>query len=325
MKTLQCVLGAGAVCGMGLGVWAQPAEPPADSSPLVEEQAVDVMDDDDTPPGVRFVFDAGTTHQFSTGLDDAGDFAVSRFFTVAGVRAPIDERFTVTGRVLYSLSHYDFDGVARFGGSDPWENVHTLALNANLSYQIDDAWSVFGGPILTFSGEGDADIEDTFTGGGVVGATWTPTNNLRLGMGVTVTSQLEDDVSVFPLIVLNWRFADQWTLRSATLDAGSIGGGGLELAYELTDHWTLAGGAVYQSGRFRLDDEGFAPDGIGENSRVPLYLRATWNPSRQVGVSILGGITVGGELTIEDDNGDRLFQEDYDPAPFAGVNVVLRF
>lgn len=324
MKTMLPILLATGVClAVDSGLSAQETPPESEASALIDPRGNN--EDEDIPPGVRISVDAGTTHQFSTGIDSAGDFSLTRFFSAVSVRVPLEERWTVTGRLLYDLSHYNFDGVERFGGRDPWTDIHTLALNATISYQVDSAWSVFGGPILIFSGESNADVEDTISGGGVLGATWSPRKDLRLGLGVTVVSALEDDVQVFPLILLNWRFAEQWTLRSATLDAGAIGGGGLEVAHHLTDQWTLAAGVVFQSARFRLDDRGFAPEGVGENRRVPIFLRAAWNPSRQVGLSVLGGVTVGGELTIEDRDGNRLFREDYDPSPFVGVNLVLRF
>jgi hypothetical protein len=42
-------------------------------------------------------------------------------------------------------------------------------------------------------------------------------------------------------------------------------------------------------------------------------------------VSLLGGVALGGELQVEDRNGDHLFTEDYDAAPFVGARVSWQF
>lgn len=312
-------------------MWSQvAAAQEIDGSPaaLVTEADLQPAEPDprDELRSLRITFDAGTFHQFDTDIDDAGSFSKTRGFLAAGLSTPLADKLLLRTAVTYDLSHWNFDDVTRFGGNDPWENIHTFNWAATLHYEIDETWSVFGGPLINISGESDADVEDSITGGGAIGATWRASDNLSISLGFTITSELEDDTRFFPLILINWEFAPAWALRTASLDAGSSGGGGIEIAHEIAEPLTLAAGVGYLRNRYRLDDDpGFAPDGIGENSRIPLFLRATYRPAANISLSALGGFILGGELVIEDRDGSQLFEEDYDPAAFLGLNLRVRF
>ena len=78
--------------------------------------------------------------------------------------------------------------------------------------------------------------------------------------------------------------------------------------------WELGLGIAYQKRRFRLDDHrnpsgrprSVAPgngdpnrDGVGQETSVPIYVRARWAPSKTAFVDVYGGVTVGGEVRLE--------------------------
>ena len=60
-------------------------------------------------------------------------------------------------------------------------------------------------------------------------------------------------------------------------------GGGLEVAYDLNDSTVLAVGGAYQASRFRLDDDGFAAGGIGENAGGHHHRRDTGKQTAWLG------------------------------------------
>ena len=88
----------------------------------------------------------------------------------------------------------------------------------------------------------------------------------------------------------------------------------------------LAGGAQYQESRFRLsEDDGPARDGVGEDTFVPVYVKVTWQACKNAAFELLGGVSAGGELRLEDRKGHKISDEDYDPAALFGVRAVLTF
>ena len=84
-------------------------------------------------------------------------------------------------------------------------------------------------------------------------------------------------------------------------------------------------GEEYESLRFRLDDKGSAPDGVGEDRSVPVYLSATYSHGRDLQISAIGGVELNGELRLEDSQGRRLARDNYETAPFLGATFNVRF
>jgi hypothetical protein len=105
----------------------------------------------------------------------------------------------------------------------------------------------------------------------------------------------------------------------------STRGPGLSLVWDASELWSFSLGGRYEKERFRLDDGGIAPDGIGQETSVPLYLGITRSFGRTASFSVIAGAKLGGRLRLEDEYGDLLEQSDYDTAPFAGATFDVRF
>lgn len=287
------------------------------------------LDPDPVKPGSPrqkpFIVNVRGEYQFDTGIDTAGDFGVVRIHGGAGMRFPISDRFGMAVGGGYTFAGYDFDSDAAFGGGEPWENIHTFQATVLASYSIDPTWSVFGGGVLALSGEDDADAGDSMTGGGMIGAGYRASERLSVRLGVSVNSQIEDDVSIMPVVLVNWTIDEHWNLRVGSLDTGAVDAIGAGLTYKLSDQWSLGGQLGWVHSRFRLDDSGFAPDGVGQDERAKGLLVLRWDASESLTLGVFGGVAFGGELRIEDEDGDRLFKEDYDATPFAGARLVWRF
>lgn len=260
---------------------------------------------------VRYNLSAGVSHLFDADIDDGGDFSLTRFNLNGSVWHRYDFGLSVSASLGYGLDAYDFSGDDGFG--DPWDEVHTVPIRLAVGYPLNREWRVFGGPLLSFSAEGGADWGDAFTAGGMAGMGWRPSDTFHLSFGVVVLDQIEDDVVVFPTIGFDWDFQDDWTLRSGVFDVGSRGGYGLELAWDATEKLELALGGQFQTRRFRLDDDGVAPDGIGEHFYYPVYLRGTWSATERLDAYLIAGAVLGGELTLEDEDGHKISDEDHDP------------
>jgi hypothetical protein len=84
-------------------------------------------------------------------------------------------------------------------------------------------------------------------------------------------------------------------------------------------------GLLYNQRRFRLDDSGPAPHGVGEDNNLSLRLRLGWDITPQISLALLGGVALGGEVQLDDRNGNRINKQDYDPAPYIGLRLVGGF
>jgi hypothetical protein len=279
----------------------------------------------DGPRPTPFLLHARAEYQFDSGIDSAGDFNVIRAMGGAGFAFPIGDRFGMALGGGFGYKGYDFESAPVFGGSEPWENIYTTILSALAGFKIDDQWSVFGGGIFSLSAEEGADFGSSFTGGGVIGAGYRASPDFVVRLGVSVVSQIEDDVAVLPVVQLDWRITDRWRARAGSLDTGATDVIGAGLTYKLTEQWSIGGRIGYARDRFRLDDSGFAPEGVGQDDRFKATLSVTWRPTDTFELGLIGGMAFGGELRIEDEDGDRLFKEDYDPAAVVGARMAFRF
>src|SRR5690606_33881520 len=104
----------------------------------------------ETPPvetedHVRFHFGAGAIHQLDTDVDGGGDFSVTRFNGIFNAESKLEEDLDLSVRLTYALDSYDFSDVGAIGGgfSEPWDDIHTAAAGALLSWQVDHRWTIF--------------------------------------------------------------------------------------------------------------------------------------------------------------------------------------
>jgi hypothetical protein len=234
------------------------------------------------------------------------------------------QRRRVSFAAAFGRDRYDFSGNADFSGSRPWKRINRLRFSVPVNWAVDDHWTLFFLPTLRFYGESGADLGDSATGGGLAGFSYRFSDRLTLGPGLGVLSRLEDSVNVFPILIIDWEITDRLSLKTGR-GLGATQGPGLALSYRASDAWSLALGGRYESLRFRLDDSGPAPDGVGEDRSFPLYLSATYNRGRDLQLSVIGGVELGGTLRVEDSRGRRITKQDYDTAPFLGLSFNFRF
>jgi hypothetical protein len=246
----------------------------------------------------------GYVHQFDSDLDGGGTFDVDGFFLQGGVSYSMGPRRRVSFSVGAGNDRYDFSDDFGFA-EKPWDRIDQLRLSVPVTWAFDEQWTLFAVPTLRFYGESGASTGDSATGGALAGVSYRFSDTLTIGPGLGVLSQLEDSASVFPILIVDWKITDRISLETGR-GLGATRGPGLNLDYRLSDSWSFGLGARYESLRFRLDDKGAAPGGVGEDSSIPVYLIATYSRGRDLQVSAIAGVDLNGELRLEDSEGRRL-------------------
>ena len=193
----------------------------------------------------------------------------------------------------------------------------------DLGYAFDSDLQVGVSPLFGWAFESGAKTSDALTYGAILAATKVFSPSLMLGAGVGIVRQI-DDTKVFPFLIVNWQIDDRWRLGNP-FPAGPAGGAGLELTYAPDDRWEFAGGGAKRSTRYRLDETGIAPGGIGENRFFPLFARVVAQLRRADQSRFLRGRCTGrppeaGGRQRHHDRQGRLFDRTADrPDAFAPV------
>ena len=269
-----------------------------------------------------WIFDiqGGALFQFDTDLDSGGNFSKSRGYIEPGVTYGFGPRGAIGFRLGYGYSDYSFSSTS----FRPWDDVNDLNVSLPIRWAVSSTFQLFATPSLNFNWETGADMSDGFTGGALIGAGWRLNDKLLIGPGVGVFSELEDDADIFPVLVVNWEIADSLALKTGG-GLGASRGPGLSLEWQPNREWTFGLGSRYEKVRFRLDDEGQAPDGVGEDRAVPIFLTADWASSERASLTAVGGVEVAGRLSVEDASGNTIARTDHDPGWFLGFAFRARF
>ncbi len=269
---------------------------------------------------------AGYEHIFDMDLETTGDVSVNRAGVHFKARGSVarDIRLEVNFRFLYD--NYDFgDATALdpFNG-EPWEDVSTLAFDATFEWWVVNDVALLFGMTLDSSGETGADWDQTITGGGRFGVMFVTNKTLVWGLGLGITSQIEDSVLVYPILILNWHISAQARLQSVAGPVG-IATTGLEFVYDLGGGLETGVGLRYEYRRFRLDDGGFAPDGVGEDTSIPFWARISYRFTPNLSADLFAGFIFAGKFKVDDLNGVPLTREDADPGAMLALAVRFTF
>jgi hypothetical protein len=265
--------------------------------------------------------DGFTVFQGQTDLDGGGEFSASRTFLRAGAIYTAETGNSAGVSASFGFFDYDFDKTGR----DPWGNIRDYRISAPVRFAVSETATVFLAPQARWDHEKGADVSDSFTYGVFAGVSWQLTESLTVGPAVGVYSQLEDSgADVFPALLIDWDIDERWNLTTGS-GLGATGGPGLTLGYAVTDTWKISLSARSESVRFRLDDDGPAPDGIGEDKSLPVVLSLQYDPNPGMAFSAFVGAEFNGRLRLEDSSGSKISRQDYDTAPLAGIAFRVRF
>lgn len=273
---------------------------------------------------VQFTLRGGAQHLFETNIDGGGDIEVTRIGAGVNANTEInrDLQLDIGFDVLWST--YNFSGDTSLGGPDPWDDVQTYSVAGILNWNMSSDWTMFGGPIFQVSRESGADFGDSFTGGGIVGASFEAGPDLVLGAGVGVMTRLEDSLRLFPVFAIEWQITNDLRLTSR-LPAQVSRTIGMELVWDLDGGWEAAIGGGYEFHRFRLDDDGQAPNGVGQDTSIPLWARISYGTTDNFKLNFYGGLSATGSLNLDDEVAKPITEEDYDSAVIIGASASILF
>lgn len=269
-------------------------------------------------------YEAGGVHQFQTGLDAGGDFEVNRFITRFSIGYQPDYANSTSLSFGYMHSAYNFEGVNGLQTSQPWDGIHSMNLSAPMRRSLSDHWSLLAIPSLRSVAEDNGDFNQSITGGVIAGASYSIRPGLNLGPGFGVMSQLEDSVNVFPIILIDWDISEKVQLQTGR-GFGASQGPGLTLIYALNDSWDLMLGGRYERFRFRLNQKGSVPNGVGEDRVASINLGASYTWNDRFVFTLFGGFHLFGQLELDDAAGNEMAVRDYDSAPVLGIRGSFRF
>lgn len=272
----------------------------------------------------RWTFQAGAVHQFESSLDDGGDMSASRYFIRGGVGRVFSGRWRIGASLGYGQTSYGFSGNLGLGGPDPWSRVRDVRISAPMQYFANKDWTIYAIPTLRFNAESGASLDDGRNGGILAGAAYRVNDRLTIGPGLGVFSEIEDSTSFFPLLILDWKISDTLSLETGRGFAATRGPG-LQLRWRYSPRWQFALGGRYEKTRFRLDDSGPAPNGVGEDKSIPLFAVAEYAIDDDIKLSLIGGAETGAKLRLEDASGSGIYSSDLSAAPFLGATFQAKF
>lgn len=263
----------------------------------------------------------GGEYQTTADLDGGGDF--SRAVARARISAPLylGEDTIVGLGGSYQFESFQFDNPA----PDLWSEIHRARLAIVAKGDLDNNWSWLAIPWISTDAENGADFGESLSYGGL-GAAWYKFNDkLSLGVGAGFSTRLEDDASVFPVIVLDWEFAENWTLSTVPPEGFRIGPG-VSLRWNAFEQLSLAAIYQYQSDRHRLDERSLtAANGLGEIRQHRAALAATYRFNDNLSLTGHAGFTFGGALELQNEAGNTLSEQDFDSSLVFGFEGSWRF
>ena len=274
--------------------------------------------------GMHWTFEGGYVHQFETDVDAGGSFDVDRVGVQATGTWSVNPDLEVSGRVGYGFNAYAFSGTMGLAGLNPWSEIHALRFGGGARWSPDDRWTVLGGPTFRFNAERGASLGDGFQVGGFAGFSYKVNDSLTIGPGIGAITQIEDSATIFPILIIDWEIVENLFLGTGT-GIGATLGPGLELTWQFAENWSAVVGGRYQRQRFRLDGSGVAPNGVGQEKGLPLYVMVSRRFNDRTSVSVIGGAHFAGELKVDNSLGGTVAKQEYDPAPFVGVLGEIEF
>jgi hypothetical protein len=262
--------------------------------------------------------------QFETAMDGGGEVSVDQLALRLGASRSVAPGTRLGLQLGLGELDYRFEPPGDNPSAEaPWSNVQTAQIGITFNTRLGERWRAFAIPTMNWAAENGTDLGEGGYGGVLAAATYRFNDRLSIGPGIGAFSEIEGGASVFPILALDWRISDTLALRTGG-GLAATRGPGLTLEWSPSGPWSFGLGARWEELRFRLDDRGPAPDGVGQDRSIPIYLRATRELGPNASFSLILGAKTGGNLRLEDRDGDKIEDWDYDTAPFAGGALTFR-
>ena len=272
-------------------------------------------------------------NEFETDTDGGDSFEAWRLGVTGDFGGPINESILLGLELGYQYASYDFqlgNGPGRppdYGTDklpwDPWGGINSFDIVPSTTLLVGSRWSVVAAVPIRWSGEVGARRNAASAGISAI-ARWQVNDALRIGGGIGVTSQIEASAETFPIVALDWRIGPSLELRT---EGGWIQGGKTSLYWGPNEAIRLSFSVGWERNRFRLDDNGPRSDrnGVGEIRAVPIEVGMRFQFVEGAFFDFRAGLGVAGRFRVEDSSGDKLYDQDYDPAPRVAIGLTIPF
>ena len=223
--------------------------------------------------------------------------------------------------VAYTYTQFNFAGDTDLGlsTSKPFVAAHDGRVSLQFSTRLRQGWfaRVFG--TIGARLESGASIDDAIYGRFGMGLSYQISDRFSIGPGVFVRTSFADDVTAFPLPLIDWKITERLSFRSRR---------DFRLSYVVDAHRTVTLSAValpFNRKQFRLDRDGPVPGGVAELKSVLLGAEVRWQPIQPLTVKGNVSAVIKQKLLIEDGAGREVVDEDLKNSAEMMVSVRYRF
>jgi hypothetical protein len=262
-------------------------------------------------------------YQFNTTLDAGGRFNWGGGIARASLTRPLSQQLSADLDLRYEYQSWRWHEPVAFGNEAAWNNVNAPSIAVNFDYAYAQDLVLSLKPQVEWDYESGANTGDALTWGAVAAVTKVFSPSLALGVGLSAFRRI-DKTQVLPFPIVNWQINDKWRIANP-FDAGPAGGAGIEAIYSPNERWEIAEGVTYRSYRFRLATDNHTPSGVGENSFIPIFVRVTRKLTKDARIDFYGAITTYGKASVDYENGNGRYHDDYNIGPALAASFVLQF
>src|SRR5262245_24948338 len=251
-------------------------------------------------------------------------FASERILSRIGIQlveSHYDFSGTVWGTIIHPFSGQPIVADRLIGDLD----LHAARVALDGAYRLsdqthwlaqDERWSLIGS-LFGGSRWENSEFDSGLAGGGAVGFGYEIPKRLRIALGVSVGTPIEDaSAKLNPLFHLRWRPTDRIAVRSREL--------GLQAEFALTPVLGVYLTGFRSSDGYRLRDR----DRLGDLSFRDRYLRfgggIDWTLANWLSLELEGGAITSRKLRVHEEHLGTLLSEDGDPSAFYEVRFEVR-
>jgi len=258
----------------------------------------------------------------------AGSAHVSLVRPQLGLRVdgPLTERWVTRIALRTSASRYRFDGDPK-GAPTLLDDLDLYAARISLesSYRLDvaprfaddEVWSLLG----SISGRSrweDGDFGSGIGGTAAIGVGYDVPDRLRIGLGLTLGSSLEEGgIEPGPFVSIRWDVTDRFTVRTHDL--------GLRLEYDVTPVLELNLTGARTNDGFQLTGRAGVPDDLSFRDRFLRFSGGVdWQLANWLRLDFAVGVTAERRLRVSGDDFGTLVSQRVDPSIFGELRLELR-
>ncbi len=243
----------------------------------------------------------------------------------AGVRLQRGFNMRGVGRFEFGLGYtytrFDFASNTEldFSSTSLFRDIHEPTLSVRFVTRVGPRLGVRVFGSVKSSMEEGAAFDDSVHGGIGVGTMYRISPSLSLGISLFVRVPLDGETRIFPFPFIKWDITDRLALTTNR---------GIALSYLLDPSRQIrisAMASYFGRKQFRLDDRGSVPGGIATISDISVGGRLEWQLFTRLIMQGDIGVVLKPNLTIEDQSGQDVVDEDLEQTLRMGLTVTYRF